>query len=64
LTLLLKWLVLLVNCVIRNALSSFSFVLLIASSNANDGPDARAEFEKAGINTHFIPFIWKEVILD
>lgn len=27
-----------------------------------DGPDVRAEFEKAGINTHFIPFIWKYVI--
>ncbi|KAJ6951296.1 hypothetical protein NC653_040637 [Populus alba x Populus x berolinensis] len=40
-----------------NALSGFSFVLLIASSNAIDGPDVRAEFEKAGINTHFIPFI-------
>ncbi|KAJ6857990.1 hypothetical protein NC652_040504 [Populus alba x Populus x berolinensis] len=43
-----------------NALSGFSFVLLIASSNAIDGPDVRAEFEKAGINTHFIPFIRKE----
>ncbi|KAJ6751134.1 hypothetical protein OIU85_001635 [Salix viminalis] len=27
-----------------------------------DVPDVRAEFEKAGINTHFIPFIWKYVI--
>ncbi|KAJ6854506.1 disease resistance protein [Populus alba x Populus x berolinensis] len=49
---------------VKNALSCFSFVLLIASSNAIDGPDVRAEFEKAGINTHFIPFIRKQVPKD
>lgn len=27
-----------------------------------DAPDVRAEFEQAGINTNFIPYIWKYVI--